>query len=212
MEDTIFSMHYPKDKSAQYIKIVVFIILASAMIGALSFGENSNSIISKVFLFIFGTAFLIVVYEKLLMLFMLDEVVLTNDGMVTKKRQKTRQNILYKNVGYKTDIDIRGKVKISFYSIQTKKNFFTFKETEVLEEEYQQFISIVSQKARLDKNLLTSSTYGQMLPLVQDSEIAQVSDGESIYWYKKAFFESYGWIVYILVGVLMLLTFIVLKK
>lgn len=72
--------------------------------------------------------------------------------------------------------------------------------------------SIVSQKAKLDKNLLTSSTYGQMLPLAQDSEFAQISDGESIYWYKKVFFESYGWVVYVLIGGLMLLTFIMLKK
>lgn len=212
MEDTVFSMHYPKDKSTQYIKIVVFIVLATLIINVLGFGENSNNFISKVFMFIFGAAFLIVIYENFLMLLTLDEVVLTNDGIVTKKRQKIQQNILYQDVGYKTDVDIRGKIKISFYNMQTKEKFFTFKETEVLEEEYQQFISVVSQKAKLDKNLLRSSTYDQMLPLVQDSEIAQISDGESIYWYKKVFFESYGWVVYVLVGALMLLTFIMLKK
>ena len=88
MEDTVFSMHYPKDKSTQYIKIVVFIIFAVTIIGILGFGERSNSFISKVFIFIFGAAFLIVIYENFLMLLTLDEVVLTNDGMVTKKRQK----------------------------------------------------------------------------------------------------------------------------
>lgn len=142
MKDIVFSMHYPKDKSTQYIKIVVFIILATLIINALGFGENSNSFISKVFMFIFGMAFLIVIYENFLMLLTLDEVVLTNDGIVTKKGQKTQQSILYKNVGYKTDIDIGGKVKISFYNIQTKRKFFTFKEPEVLEEEYEKFISI----------------------------------------------------------------------
>lgn len=212
MKDAIFSMHYPKDKSFQYMKIAIFIILATVIIGVLGFGENSNSVISKLCMFIFGTAFLIVIYEKFLMLLTLDEVILTDDSIVTKKRQSIQQNILYQNVGYKTDVDIGGKIKISFYNIQTNKNFFAFKETEVLEEEYQQFISILSQRANLDKNLLTSSTYGQILPLMQDSEIKQISDGEAIYWQKKAFFESYGWAVYILVGLLMLLTFIALKK
>ena len=211
MEDAIFSIHYPKDKSFQYVKIAIFIILATIFIGALGFGEDSNSIISKVFMFIFGTAFLIVIYEKFLMLLTLDEVVLTDESIVTKKRQNIQQNILYQNVGYKTDVDIGGKIKISFYNMQTNKNFFAFKETEVLAEEYQQFILLLSQRANLDKNQLTSSTYGQVLPLMQNGD-KQISDGEAIYWQKKAFFESYGWAVYILVGLLMLLTFIVLKK
>lgn len=207
MKNITFCLNIRENKNRILSNIFIIIIVSLPFLYAIYSSENINIEFKKILLIIFGVAVLVALYERFHLIFSLDSILVTDIGFILKKSDFMFE-YKYSEIKFIVKSGIDGKKIISFYNSKTSRLLFTLDEKDIEEGKITDFIDAISKYTILDSEMLSNTTYGEVLELTKDNNVSVCNNN---YVFKKTFYNSYWFFVIIFIIILSLLVFILIK-
>lgn len=208
MENITFCLNIRENKNRILSNMFIIIIIVSLpFLYAIYSSENINIEFKKILLIIFGVAVLMALYERFHLIFSLDSILVTDIGFILKKSDFMFE-YKYSEIKFIVKSGIDSKKIISFYNSKTSRLLFTLDEKDIEEGKITDFIDVISKYTILDSEMLSNTTYGEVLELAKDNNASVCNNN---YVFKKTFYNSYWFFSIIFMIILSLLVFILIK-
>jgi hypothetical protein len=200
----------PKDRES-YMQSIIFIVAASLIILFAIINGWNGTVLDKLAVFLFGVVPIIVMYDKVHQFISINSIEISQDELLTKKNTSIVASSKIDNLAIKISIGIDGAIERSFYNLFNNKKLFTYKEKDMGRDESNLFLEQLSSFAHCNLDLLSESTYGQVMPISSNSVSQKAAEMNAEYVYKKVALKQWSWILIPVVVLLMIFTLIVIK-
>lgn len=200
----------PKDRES-YMQSIIFIVAASLIILFAIINGWNGTVLDKLAFFLFGVVPIIVMYDKVHQFISINSIEIRQDELLTKKNTSIVSSSKIDDLAIKISIGIDGAIERSFYNLLNNQKLFTYKEKDMGRDESNLFLEQLSSFAHCNLDLLSESTYGQVMPISSNSVSQKAAEMNAEYVYKKVALKQWSWILIPVVVLLMIFTLIVIK-
>lgn len=185
------SFDYPKNKDKTISNFVLKILLAVFLVYVYS--KQEETLGQYIFIF-FVAVLLIQIFIELKTFYLINKISLEKDTFILQKNKTVRSKTLFSDLAYKVTrnaIDISDKIIIDFYEQSSKKHLIHFKNTEIENDTFDDFINTLSQISNRDINEFLSTSHNQLISFLPESRSEETTRGEFIKYTNNAFFSKY---------------------
>ncbi len=200
----------PKDKES-YLQSMIFIFAASLVVLYAIIQGWQGTVLDKLAVFLFGVVPAVVMHDKIHQYISINSIEVSQDELLTKKNTSIVSSAKMDDLAIKINIGIDGAIERSFYNLLNNQKLYTYKEKDMGIDESNLFLEQLSSLAHCNLDLLSESTYGQIMPISSNNLSQKAAEMNAEYVYKKVALKQWGWIFIPVVVLLMIFTLIVTK-